>query len=221
MQTRLYITDSNNITSQEMLDKIIDKLPDWRRNRVTSLKNINARRLSAAAGYLLCHALSQAGLDPYSAALSTGTNGKPVIDGCTSLFFNLSHSGSKAICIIGETENGCDIELIKEYHQPIVNRFYAQGEIEYLSTCNEEERTKAFYRLWTLKESFMKVTGLGMSLPLNEFTIKLADNISVSQNVDNRAYYFREFNLKDYCCSCCIADNPDGLPDRIEEIAIM
>ena len=57
----------------------------------------------------------------------------------------------------------------------------------------EKERVEMFYRLWTLKESFIKATGTGMSLPLNEFNIIIDNNIiSVEQTSDTRNFCFGE-----------------------------
>ena len=42
---------------------------------------------------------------------------------------------------------------------------------------DEHKRCEEFYRLWTLKESFMKVTGLGMKLPLDSFCFQLGERV--------------------------------------------
>jgi 4'-phosphopantetheinyl transferase len=39
----------------------------------------------------------------------------------------------------------------------------------------EAARLEQFFTLWTLKESYVKMTGHGVSLPLNEFSIHRSD----------------------------------------------
>ena len=66
-----------------------------------------------------------------------------------------------------------------------------------------------FYRFWTLKESFLKATGLGLRLPLNAFQIHLQDRpIRVTQHVDTRQYSFSSFFEGDYAYALCSAERP-------------
>lgn len=93
----------------------------------------------------------------------------------------------------------------------IAKRFFFAEEYKSLMNCTDDaHRNDLFFRCWTLKESFMKVTGLGFDLPLNEFCIIMGENgISVRQNVDSRHYYFKEFFLNDgFKYAVCIADKP-------------
>jgi 4'-phosphopantetheinyl transferase len=55
----------------------------------------------------------------------------------------------------------------------------------------EEMKLKYFYMLWTLKESYIKMEGKGLSIPLNSFTIRIEDN-DISVTVDNE---IREFHF--------------------------
>ncbi|MBO6268186.1 MAG: 4-phosphopantetheinyl transferase family protein, partial [Clostridium sp.] len=69
-----------------------------------------------------------------------------------------------------------------------------------------------FFRFWTLKESFMKATGLGFRLPLDAFSIIPGpEGVTLRQQVDSRQYYFREYDLQDgYRYALCSAEKPVG-----------
>jgi 4'-phosphopantetheinyl transferase len=55
----------------------------------------------------------------------------------------------------------------------LAKRFFAPGEARLLASLPTERRIDAFYRLWTLKESFIKAVGQGLSIPLDAFFFTL------------------------------------------------
>lgn len=55
-----------------------------------------------------------------------------------------------------------------------------------------------FFRLWTLKESFVKALGKGILMPFDSFCIDFSGGeISVRQNVTSQQYFFKEYALGD------------------------
>ena len=99
---------------------------------------------------------------------------------------------------------GCDVERKQKARMEVARRFFAPAEQQILlSAKTEEERDLLFGRLWTLKESFLKVEGKGMAMPLDSFAMELGDP---SRLAGERAsqYRFQEFELPDYCASVCV-----------------
>ena len=88
------------------------------------------------------------------------------------MHFNLSHSGSYAVCAVSDAPVGVDIEVRrKNTNLKVAKRFFSQAENDYIDSFETlESREDAFYRIWTLKEAFVKATGEGLSRPLNEFS---------------------------------------------------
>lgn len=135
-----------------------------------------------------------------------GKNGKPYLDGVKDLYFNMSHSGELAVCAIAPCEVGCDVEKIRDRRQAVARRFFTPKEYEaILSQEDEKARQRLFFRFWTLKESFLKVTGEGLRLGMDSFQIVLGEKeISVIQNMDSRKYSFKEYEAAEgYCCVVC------------------
>ena len=76
---------------------------------------------------------------------------------------------------LAQVEVGADIELPRPRRtDDIARRFYAPGEIERLfAQADPEARQGEFFRLWTCKEAFLKVTGEGLSRSTRSYEIEL------------------------------------------------
>ena len=73
------------------------------------------------------------------------------------------------MCAIADSPIGVDIEQIRENHHGIAERFFNRNELKYINDA------ESFYRIWTLKEGYLKAVGLGMRLPLDSFMISDPD----------------------------------------------
>jgi 4'-phosphopantetheinyl transferase len=88
--------------------------------------------------------------------------------------FNVSHSG--AIALLAFTRGrkiGVDVEQVRADSdlEAIARRFFSIHEQNQLAVLPTEERVDAFFRCWTRKEAYIKATGDGLSLPLNQFDV--------------------------------------------------
>jgi len=98
------------------------------------------------------------------------------------------------------------VQRIKTYDGHLAERFFCPEECRDIAAVSGEERNIRFYRYWTLKESFIKNLGRGLTLPLNQFGIQLSDDrVRVMQQIlPEETFYFREFDLNDgYRYACC------------------
>lgn len=163
-----------------------------RRRKTDRYLRAEDRRLSLGVELLLAHALKAAGRGGLPPELGCGRYGKPCLpDG--SLRFSLSHTGEYAVCAVADRELGCDAERLAEADLKLAERFFCPEEAaDIAAQPTREERDRLFFRYWTLKESFMKATGLGMKLAPDAFRIVRGREISVIQSVDGRAYGFAE-----------------------------
>ena len=159
------------------------------------------KNLSVLSEVLLKYALQKDGVI-FPKEVLADKNGKPYIDG---IFFNISHSNEYVAVAISDKEVGCDIEKITDINSDIAKRYFSPKEYEKIIACESEEEKKIlFFRLWTLKESFLKAIGLGLNQPLNSFTINFEKEITVTQNITEKDYSFYEYNgIKDYSLSIC------------------
>lgn len=86
--------------------------------------------------------------------------------------FNLSHShGMVACAVVLEHEVGIDTEMLQGDLLDIAKRVFAPGELEYIFQHEEQFQNDAAYRIWTLKEAYIKAKGLGLSMDLRSFNV--------------------------------------------------
>ncbi len=140
------------------------------------------------ARYAIC---KRVGIRNRDLAFETNAYGKPLLRELTGIHFNISHSGNWVICAIDDNAVGVDVEMIKPIDLEIAERFFSRDEYRYLMNQPEEMKLKCFYMFWTLKESYIKTEGKGLSIPLNSFTIKLENNdIKLAIGDEIREFYF-------------------------------
>lgn len=103
-----------------------------------------------------------AGLSPAEIEISHDEKGKPF---CKSppLSVSLSHSGPYIAVAVGKSAVGVDVERKRKISLAVSRRWFRPEEHEFLTSLPEEERARAFFRFWTLKEAALKYTGEGLA----------------------------------------------------------
>ncbi|MCX6235138.1 MAG: 4'-phosphopantetheinyl transferase superfamily protein [Bacteroidetes bacterium] len=106
--------------------------------------------------------------------------GKPFFRDHQDIHFNISHSGQWVVCAVSSAPVGIDVEEIRPYKLKIAERFFTKEEFSDLMKKNEDDRVHYFFELWTLKESYLKALGKGLTKTLNSFTIqKVGDEFRI------------------------------------------
>jgi 4'-phosphopantetheinyl transferase len=117
------------------------------------------------------------GRSPRSFVFVTGPQGKPALDqlvGGRRLAFNVSHVHALVTCAVAwERAIGIDVESFeRDPPLEVAERFFAAPEAAELRALPAGEQRAAFYEYWTLKESFIKAVGTGLSMPLHDFAVR-------------------------------------------------
>ena len=142
-------------------------VPDWRKKYILKYRQPKDRKLSVGVWKLLDRALTEYGLS--ASDVYIGKTGKPLHP---EICFNLSHSADMAMCVLSEKNVGCDIELMISPHISSFERFFTEKEQEYICRAKSSSETnQRFFRLWTMKESYLKMTGEGIIVPLNSVEV--------------------------------------------------
>lgn len=103
--------------------------------------------------------------------------GKPHIGNpIENVEFNLSHSGQSVVCALSlHRALGIDIEQVRR--PPNLLDFardsFSPSEVMELATHPQDNQINRFFEYWTLKESYIKARGMGLSLPLDQFSFRI------------------------------------------------
>lgn len=101
--------------------------------------------------------------------------GRPEIDPPCGLHFNLSNHPSMVVCAVSEGRAiGVDVEPIARGKDilEMADTVFAPSELAELRALPEASRPDRAVALWTLKESYIKARGMGLSLPLDRFAMR-------------------------------------------------
>ena len=200
---KVYVAHTDKLYNKEVFDSLYAQIPAERKARIDRMKQQEDKLLSLGSFILLKEAVKEKGIILERCELVYQDTGKPYLPEYPEISFNLSHSKERVMCAVGTCAVGCDVEKIKETDYKVAKRFFHEDEYAFLEACEEEkEKQRMFYRLWTAKESFVKMTGQGMRRSFQSF---IAD-IPAQRVWDETktAFYLQEYDLGDgYCYTCC------------------
>ncbi|WP_265444375.1 4'-phosphopantetheinyl transferase family protein [Acetivibrio straminisolvens] len=207
-----------NSIERDLYEKALNFLPNETKDKIKRFRRYEDSLMSLTAELLkraiVCLKL---GINNESVKFNRSAYGKPYLEGHEDFHFNLSHSGSWVVCAVSSKPVGIDVEKIKEIDLDIAKRFFSKEEVSDLFSKNGDEKIEYFFELWTLKESYIKADGRGLSLPLNSFSFRIEnDNIIFTSNDEPRHFFFKKYDIdKEYKFAVCSME-----PQFPEEIDI-
>ena len=166
-QVTCWYYDVSELSDPARFDRGMAALP-WedRREKVMRFVFEKDRRLCLGAGLLAAYALQQAGAADLRLCFSEF--GKPAPAAYPDIHFNLSHSGTLAVCALSDQPVGVDAEALTPFSPEVASVCFQPRELAWIE--READSSLAFTRLWTRKESWLKYLGTGLSLPANTFS---------------------------------------------------
>ncbi len=206
----LYQTDIHILESHEK--EWTKRLTKERRAKMERYRGREDRLRSLAAGLLLDRAFGKR-----AAEIRRGKFGKPFFE--NGPFFNLSHSGSRVVLAVSPSQPiGCDIQHWERIRPKlIVKHIFHPMEYDLYQKTAESDRRAVFYRIWTLKESYLKMIGKGVSLAPNRFHFELTPTIRILElpKTEPSPFFFLSETGDGYTLAICSLSNLDEI-HRIE-----
>lgn len=173
----LFVVRIDRPLASETVCRLLARVPEQERRRILRFRQpLDAQR--SLIGHLLAREVLGVG-DTLSPMRRNGY-GRPCLDrpvnGICDL--NVSHSGpwvALACCRTGHV--GVDVEVERDVGRELMDLVYTRGEQARLDGRSWPGFRAGFFRQWTLKESFIKAVGCGLSFPLLAFSVDLGEEI--------------------------------------------
>jgi 4'-phosphopantetheinyl transferase len=132
--------------------------------------------------------------------------GRPEIDRPeqAAIRFNLSNTRGLIACAVArDREVGVDVEDIERPGETVAlaDRFFSPIEVAALGALPGDRRRSRFFDYWTLKEAYIKARGMGLSIPLDQFSFLLDQGGPIRVAFDPRladdpaSWQFEQFPL--------------------------
>lgn len=197
----VYIASVSEVPDPKECPVILEGLSEERKEKVLRCRYAKDRKQSLGAGLLLKHILNSRGID--QGQIKSGAHGKPEVEG---IYFNISHSHDYVVCVVADKPVGCDIEKIGQIREGVAERFFTKKEVEYLKSFEGEEKVQEFYRIWTMKESYSKMTGEGLTLATDRMEFTFEEDVVVHRDGAKCVCFIKEYELPGYKLTVCSED---------------
>ena len=175
---KLYFANISDYYDEKTYKKGYQKVCQYRKNKIDSCKNEDDKIRSLVAGLLFEEACEEYNITNLLDKLKDGEHGKPFFDcdddqfpGEQRIHFNISHSGKQVMVGMSDTPIGVDIQEMKPLKADIASRYFTEKEQDLYFRASEEECDKILYKIWCLKESYVKFTGKGLMEGLETFSV--------------------------------------------------
>ncbi len=193
-QLDTYILKFNNYIGKDDINKLFCYISEEKKQRILRFHRFEDAQRTLLGDILARYAICiRTGVQNKELHFDTNKFGKPILIAPNEIHFNISHSENWVVCAIDKKVVGIDVEVVKPIDLHIAEKFFSEA--EYLSLINQpkELQTRYFYMIWTLKESYIKAEGKGLSIPLNSFEIKPENlKLNITLNEKEKDYHFHQ-----------------------------
>ncbi|ADM69316.1 4'-phosphopantetheinyl transferase sfp [Paenibacillus polymyxa E681] len=220
---KIYAIDTSKPEAEEHYDSLVNQVSLEKQHKLDRfLHREDALRGLYADVLLRWLACRQLKVSNASLQFTYNVFGKPSLINAPAFHFNVSHSGKWVVCAIDDHPLGIDIEQLRPIDFEVGRVCFSDTEYDALMRQDADNRLSYFYDLWTLKESFVKAEGQGLTLPLKSFSFELKAQPSIgftTEGFTTEYCHFRQYELdQDYKMAVCAAH--DQFAQQVQQIDI-
>lgn len=193
---KIYTVRINKI-EKNIFDELLTFISNEEKERILKFRRFEDTLRGLTSKILLRYIIvSILGKKNSSICISKNEYGKPYLTGVDNFHFNLSHSGDWVVCAIDNMPIGIDVEKIHDVGLDLSERFFSEEEHKYLISLEDIRRRESFFEIWTLKESYIKADGRGLSIPLNSFSFTITNRcIDFKTTNQLNQCYFKQYDI--------------------------
>jgi len=185
-EIHLWLAFSDEIRDASLFKAYNDLMTSEERARGRRFRFARHRRQFAVTRALVRTTLSRySHIKPHQWRFDKNPYGRPGIkppQNSSGLEFNLSHTDGLIVCAVtqgapnSECAIGVDVENIERKGTAIeiAERFFSDRETADLRNVPEKARRLRFFDYWTLKEAYIKARGMGLTIPLKQFSFHIS-----------------------------------------------
>ncbi|WP_086347600.1 4'-phosphopantetheinyl transferase family protein [Candidatus Enterococcus clewellii] len=209
---QLYAIDLNNFEPTTNYARYYSLLEQERLFRIQQFQFEKDRTVCTVSGLLFQYiARCCFQLKKQEACLTYNQQGKPLMLN-SPFHFSISHSGDWVLCAWSDQPIGVDVEKTEKIidYLDIARLFFHPTEYTTIQQLRKEQQLAYFYRIWTVKESYIKYSGEGLSRPLSSFCVNEdEDGFTLSSLPESCALQSGWLDLK-HPYSICASDKMTG-----------
>ena len=155
-------------------------MSEEKKRRVDRFRFEDDKKRTVVGEMLVRQGISEScGVSEESIVFEIAEHGKPYAKDL-NVEFNISHSADMVVCVVDTNPVGVDIEKIRPADLNTSKRIFSEKEIQYIFECipNSEDYNdytndavlQRFFELWTKKEAYGKLVGMGVFAETNATT---------------------------------------------------
>ncbi len=172
----LEIRDADNFEKYEKYEKLISC---ERREKIKLLRRAEDKTVSLFTELLIKEELSRMTGERFEKIeIKKDRLGKPYAKNMEDIFFSVAHSQNRVVFAAAKSPVGVDIEFIREVNLKTAERFFTKEEYESVIAKGKKE----FFRIWTLKEAYVKMLGKGFRIPPESFCVTSGEIAEISES---------------------------------------
>jgi 4'-phosphopantetheinyl transferase len=226
-QVDIWLARDAQLRDADVLENLSQSLSVEEHARVARMHFPEGRHQQLVTRGLARHVLSSyvPGIAPAEWLFERNEHGRPGIAGSLALarglHFNLAHTpGLVVMAVARDAEIGVDVERADQRAPlAVARRYFSAAEITAMEALPAGEQARRFRRLWTLKESYLKAIGTGVSGGLGSVTFHFGpDGVRCEREADAAAarWVFREFDVDgEFLLALAFRNRGDDTPPRV------
>lgn len=191
MKPQLFAVLLKEDIDEQTFDFLFPFAEKEKQERILRLKFKKDRDLVLVGDILAKHCIATVfDISFSSVQIAIGEHGKPYVSNSPHIHFNISHSGDWVACAVYDKPIGIDVQKMKDTDfVSIAKRAFTKKEQDVFNKISQEDMKTQFYKIWTAKESYIKLLGTGLK--------DLRNDIPAYMSVDTF------LASKDYMVSVC------------------